>query len=70
LLTIATIVSASLMHFAEGNHQPEFFGTIPHSIYWSIITITSGYGNVEPMTKAGVALHSSPASWVCVWPPS
>ncbi len=56
LLTIATIVSASLMHFAEGHQQPEFFGTIPHSIYWSIVTITSGYGNVEPVTKAGEAI--------------
>ena len=56
LLTIATVVSASLMHFAEGHEQPEFFGTIPHSIYWAIITITSGYGNVEPVTKAGEAI--------------
>lgn len=56
LLTIATIVSASLMHFAEGHEQPQFFGTIPHSIYWAIVTITSGYGNVEPMTKAGEAI--------------
>jgi voltage-gated potassium channel len=53
LLTIATIVSASLMHFAEGRAQPEQFGTIPHAIYWSIVTITSGYGNVEPVTKGG-----------------
>ena len=53
LLTIASIVSASLMHFAEGRAQPEFFGTIPHSIYWAIVTITSGYGNVEPVTKFG-----------------
>jgi len=53
LLLIATVVSASLMHFAEGHAQPEFFGSIPHSIYWSIVTITSGYGNVEPVTKAG-----------------
>jgi voltage-gated potassium channel len=56
LLTIATIVSASLMHFAEGHEQPEAFGTIPHSIYWAIVTITSGYGNVEPMTKAGESI--------------
>ena len=56
LLTIATIVSASLMHFAEGHQQPEFFGTIPHSIYWAIVTITSGYGNVEPVTKAGESI--------------
>ncbi len=53
LLVIATVVSASLMHFAEGHAQPEFFGTIPHAIYWAIVTITSGYGNVEPMTKGG-----------------
>ena len=53
LLLIATIVSASLMHFAEGHEQPEFFGSIPHSIYWAIVTITAGYGNVEPVTKAG-----------------
>jgi voltage-gated potassium channel len=53
LLLIATVVSASLMHFAEGHEQPEAFGSIPHAIYWAIVTITSGYGNVQPMTKAG-----------------
>ena len=53
LLLISTVVSASLMHFAEGHEQPEAFGSIPHAIYWSIVTITSGYGNVEPVTKAG-----------------
>ena len=37
LLTIATIVSASLMHFAEGHEQPEHFGSIPHAIYWSSV---------------------------------
>jgi voltage-gated potassium channel len=53
LLLIATIVSASLMHFAEGHEQPEHFGTIPHSIYWAIVSITSGYGNIEPATRLG-----------------
>jgi voltage-gated potassium channel len=53
LLLISTVVSASLMHFAEGHEQPEAFGSIPHAIYWAIVTITSGYGNVEPATKAG-----------------
>jgi voltage-gated potassium channel len=53
LLVIATIVSASLMYFAEGHDQPEHFASIPAAIYWAIITITSGYGNVEPATKAG-----------------
>ena len=53
LLLIVTIVSASLMHFAEGHEQPEHFGSIPHAIYWAIVTITSGFGNVDPVTKAG-----------------
>ena len=56
LLMIATIVSASLMHFAEGHEQPEHFGSIPHAIYWSVVTITAGYGNVEPVTRAGEAI--------------
>ena len=53
LLLIATIVLASLMYFAEGHEQPEAFRSIPHCIYWAIITITSGYGNVEPVTAGG-----------------
>ena len=53
LLVIATIVSASLMYFAEGHYQPQHFASIPACIYWAIITITSGYGNVEPVTTAG-----------------
>jgi voltage-gated potassium channel len=56
LLLISTVVSASLMHFAEGHEQPDAFGSIPHAIYWAIVTITSGYGNVEPVTKAGEAI--------------
>ncbi len=53
LLLMATLVSGSLMYFAEGTEQPQYFGSIPRAIYWSIVTITSGYGNVEPVTKAG-----------------
>lgn len=53
LLAIATIVSASMMYFAEGHNQPQHFGSIPACLYWSIITITSGYGNVEDLSLAG-----------------
>lgn len=53
LLVIATVVSASMMYFAEGHHQPQHFGSIPACLYWSIITITSGYGNVEELSLAG-----------------
>ena len=53
LLIISAVISAALMHIAEGHQQPQHFESIPHAIYWSIITITSGYGNVEPVTFAG-----------------
>ena len=53
LLVIATVVSASMMYFAEGHNQPQHFGSIPACLYWSIITITSGYGNVEDLSLAG-----------------
>jgi len=53
LLAIATVVSASMMYFAEGHNQPQHFGSIPACLYWSIITITSGYGNVEDLSLAG-----------------
>lgn len=53
LLLIATVISASLMHFTEGHEQPKYFESIPHAIYWSMITITLAYGNVGPVTFAG-----------------
>ena len=53
LVTIVTIVSASLMYFAEGSLQPEYFSSIPQSMYWAVITISTGYGNVEPVTITG-----------------
>jgi voltage-gated potassium channel len=58
LLAIATIVSASLMYFAEGSLQPEFFSSIPQSMYWAVITITSGFGNVDPVTEIGWLISS------------
>jgi voltage-gated potassium channel len=41
------------MYFVEGHNQPEHFGSIPVCIYWAVITITSGYGNVEELTPLG-----------------
>ncbi|MFL2657004.1 MAG: ion transporter [Burkholderiaceae bacterium] len=58
LLAISTIVSASLMYFAEGDLQPEYFASIPQSMYWAVITITSGYGNIEPLTDIGWIISS------------
>ncbi|MGB0589324.1 MAG: ion transporter [Myxococcota bacterium] len=51
------ILSASFMYFAEHEAQPEAFRSIPASMWWAVVTITSvGYGDVSPITGMGKVL--------------
>ncbi len=48
------LVSATLLYFAEGQAQPEAFGSIPRAMWWAIVTLTTiGYGDVYPVTFLG-----------------
>lgn len=57
--TLLIFIGAVLMYFVEGKVQPEEFGSIPRSLWWSIATLTTvGYGDVYPITAAGRLLAS------------
>ena len=59
LMTVVAIVVivATLMYSVEGPENG--FTSIPESLYWSIVTITTvGYGDVAPQTAAGKMIAS------------
>ena len=59
MVVILVIISASLMYTLEREAQPEAFNSIPHSIWWAIVTMTTvGYGDVTPVTLGGRLLAS------------
>lgn len=56
LLLISCLLFSSLIYIIEGQDQPEVFPSIPAAMHWFILTIISGWGNVDPVTYLGVAL--------------
>ncbi len=54
ILFIILIISSSGMYLVEKDVQPDKFGSIPQSMWWSIVTLTTvGYGDVYPVTSMG-----------------
>ncbi|RYY48168.1 MAG: ion transporter [Chitinophagaceae bacterium] len=58
VLVVAVIILGTIMYVIEHEHN-EGFHTIPQSIYWAIVTITTvGYGDVTPATYLGKIVSS------------
>jgi voltage-gated potassium channel len=56
LLFISCLLFSSLIYIIEGHEQPEVFPSIPAAMHWFVITIVSGWGNVDPVTFVGSIL--------------
>lgn len=56
LLMISCLLFSSLIYIIEGHDQPEVFPSIPAAMHWFILTIISGWGNVDPVTYVGTVL--------------
>jgi voltage-gated potassium channel len=54
LLFILLIVSSSLLYYVENQAQPDKFSSIPASMWWGVVTLTTvGYGDIFPVTPIG-----------------
>ncbi|MCK0159803.1 ion transporter [Allomuricauda sp. F6463D] len=55
VVLILSVILGTLMYIVEGNEAG--FTSIPRSIYWTIVTLTTvGYGDITPVTSLGQLL--------------
>lgn len=48
------LLASSAMYYIERDAQPDAFASIPHAMWWGIVTIaTVGYGDMAPVTPFG-----------------
>ena len=52
---ILVVIVGSMMYFLEGIiYENENFDSIPRSVYWAIVTVTTvGYGDITPVSSLG-----------------
>lgn len=56
MLLVMLVVSSTVMYHFEHEAQPNSFSSIPATMWWGIVTLTTiGYGDMSPVTGAGRA---------------
>jgi voltage-gated potassium channel len=54
LMFVILVISAGVMFALEQDAQPKVFASIPHAMWWSIVTLTTvGFGDMTPVTPLG-----------------
>ncbi len=60
VMSVAIVLSASVVYMVEHPAQPEAFGSIPAAMWWAVCTLTTvGYGDVTPITTFGKTLAAA-----------
>jgi voltage-gated potassium channel len=62
LMLIAVYCLAALLYIVEHAVQPDKFSSIPETLWWAVVTLTTiGYGDITPITPLGKLLAGAGA---------
>jgi len=59
VIGVLLVLASSVMYLAESEAQPDKFSSIPASMWWAVVTLTTvGYGDTYPITVLGKFINA------------